>query len=316
MKSEPILVLKNNETIESMMHDDSRGVVLLGTSEGRILLVKTLELNAFMMGNRTIYASAIGGAGEESDAQPKNIRYGIIDRILEITSGYEIINWKSVDMPLGAESNGTSVGTFTTPILWAGENFGWWGDLSWSQVIPSGCRVVVQVRTGGSAEAVQNANWMTLEGVASGNVVKSLDYLSTAGGYGQIKVHLESPSMTASPSVSDLVLPFFSKHVSYFFTVKMVMKKGTGIKGGMLVATVSVPTNTDVKWGVTNSASVDWNDYVEVIPGEMFTLPAGFGDRIKVGARMVSYDDERYPSIDEFALTFDSDIDNVIGEDE
>jgi hypothetical protein len=142
---------------------------------------------------------------------------------------------------------------------------------------------------------------------------KSLDDMSIAGAYAQVKVHLESPSTTDSPAVSALVLPYYARHVSYFFTVKTSLRKGTSIRGGMLVGAASVPENTEVKWGVANSASVDWNDYIEVQPGKVFSLPEGFGDRIRVGARMVAYDDERYPVIDEFALSFDSDIDNIVG---
>lgn len=313
MKSEPILALKNGETVMSMMYDRPRGAVLVGTSDGRILIIRRLGMNAFMAGDRTIYASAIGPSGEESDAKHRNVRYGIIDRILEISSSHEIARWKKFENPTGIDSNKKSIGTFTTPVLWAGENFGWWGDLSWSQSLPDGCRVVVQARMAGSSDAVSSAKWMTLESDSSGMVVKSLDESSIAGSYAQIRVHLESPAGSDSPEVSTLILPFFTRHVSYFFTVKMSMHKGTDIRGGMLVGVVSMPENTDVKWGVANSASADWNDYVEVTPGKAFTLPEGFGDRIKVGARMVSYDDERYPSVDEFSLTFDSDVDNLIG---
>jgi hypothetical protein len=313
MKSEPILILKNGEIITSMVYDDAKGFVLLGTSEGRILLVKKLGLNAFMMGNRTIYASVTGGAGIEIEAQPKNIRYGLMDRIFEITSGHQITRWKSFDNPSGIDVHTTNVGTFTTPVLWAGENFGWWGDISWSQVIPAGCRVVIQIRAGGSTEGVLSAVWKTFEETTSGNITKSLDEIAIAGSYAQVKVYLESPAATVNPQVSNLILPFLAKHVSYFFTVKMAMEKGTNIKGGMLVGLVSTPANTEVKWGVTNSPSVNWNDYIEVTPGKIFALPEGFGDRIKVGAKMIVYDNEVYPSIDEFALTFDSDIDNLIG---
>ena len=313
MKSEPILMLKNGETVGAMMYDSARGVTLLGTSEGRILLVKRLGLNAYMMGNRTIYASATSGAGEELEAPSRNVSYGIMDRIVEITSEHEITRWKSFENPSGIDVVRTCVGTFTTPVLWAGENFGWWGTLSWSQVVPSGGRAVVQARMGGSEDGVLSSAWTTFEEGDSGSVTKSLDDLSTAGSYAQVRVHLESTSAAATPSVSNLVLPFFSRHVSYFFTVKMAMERGTGIRGGMLVGLVSTPPNTGVQWGVSNGATADWNDYVEVTPGKAFALPEGFGDRIKVGARMASYDDENYPSVDEFALTFDSDIDNLIG---
>ena len=44
----------------------------------------------------------------------------------------------------------------------------------------------------------------------------------------------------------------------------------------------------------------------------MFGLPDNFGDRLKVGAKMLVYDDENAPSVDEFSVAFDSDIDNLV----
>jgi len=305
--------LKNGETVSSMAYCPFKKSVVLGTSEGRILLVKTLGLNGFMMGNRTIYSSATTGAGIESEAAPVNVQYGLIDRIIEITSSREITRWRKFDRPTGIDVTRTSVGMFTTGVLWAGQDFGWWGDLSWAQTIPDGCRVAVQVRVAGTSDAVAGTAWRTFEETTSGTITKSLDELSTAGSYAQMRVLLESADASASPQVTALVLPFMAKHVSYFFTVKMVMEKGSNIRGGMLVGVSSAPANTDVRWGVADSASADWNDYVEVTPGKMFSLPEGFGDRIKVGAKMASYDDECYPSIDEFGLTFESSIDNILG---
>jgi hypothetical protein len=195
--------------------------------------------------------------------------------------------------------------------MWAGEDFGWWGNATWTQTINGG-RVVVAIRIASSEEGLLSAPWVTHESVASGAVIWPLDDMSAAGSYAQFRIVMESTVNNANPLVTGLVIPYYSRHASYFFMTKLAMTKGSDIKGGLLTAAVSVPKHTEVKWGVANSNTADWNNFLSITPDKLFELPDGFGNRMKIGAKLLSYDDERYPSIDEFAVSFDSNIDNLI----
>lgn len=314
MRTDPILKLKNNEEVRSLFCDPTSGAVLVGTSQGRILLIKKLASNAYLSGNRTIYAATKNCLGEETNIGHINVRYGLIDKIVEIANDLSITRWKTVANPIGVDTNSSMSGIFTTPILYAGEDFGWWGNATWSQTIQEGNKVVLAIRVANSEKTLLSTKWEIHEEITSGSQSWALDYLSTAGAYAQIKVVLESSTNT-TPVISSLVLPYYSKHASYFFLTKISMIRGTSIKGGLLTNSVSVPINTAIKWGMSGGQSTNWNDFNPINPDKLFSLPENFGDRFKIGAKMISYDDERYPSIDEFAIGFDSDIDNLINKD-
>lgn len=311
MRTIPILKLNGDEEIRTLFRDGADGPVLVGTSEGRILLIKHLATTAYMTGDRTIYAKTIDSNGELSGAAFVNLRYGLLDKIAELTSELTVTRWKDVRRPSGAEAVKTVSGVFTTPVLWAGEDFGWWGNAAWTQATNGG-RVVAAIRLASSEDGLLSAPWITHESLESGSVTWPLEDMSAAGSYAQFRIVMESTVNNANPSVTGLVLPYHSRHASYFFMTKLTMTKGSGIKGGLLTTAVSVPKHTEVKWGVANSNTADWNDFLSVTPDKLFELPDGFGDRMKVGAKLLSYDDERYPSIDEFAVSFDSNIDNLI----
>jgi hypothetical protein len=312
MRTQPILKMTDGEEVKTMFLDESSGAVLVGTSQGRILAIRSLASNAYLMGERTIYATRINGRGEESATSGVNVRYGLVDKVVELASDMSVTRWKDVVSPAGAESYSTVSGVFTTPVLWAGEDFGWWGDASWTQTVGSDSRVVVAIRVASSEEAVLSAPWKSMEMTTSGLQSWSLDEFSIAGSYAQARVILSSGVASDIPVVSGFVLPYYAKHASYFFLTKITMEKGTSIRGGLLTASVSVPRNTEVKWGVAPNNTADWNTFTRITPDKLFELSETFGDRLKVGVKMITYDDERTPSIDEFSVVFDSNVDNLV----
>jgi hypothetical protein len=311
MRTEPILKLDNEENIRSLFCDPISGSVLVGTSQGRILLVNQLSSNAYFAGNRTIYASRKNCQGEDSEIAHVNVQYGLHDRVVELTDEMVITRWKSIRGLSSVEGYTKVSGVFTTPVLWVGEDFGWWDNMTWNQTVGENSRVVIAIRVAGSEDDLLKSLWITNEEITSGAKTWNLDRFSAMGGYAQMKIVLESTIESENPTISNLVLPYYARHASYFFTTKISMTKGTSIRGGLLTASVSVPRNTEIKWGVS-SGSANWNDVIPIIPDKLFTLPEDFGDRLKVGAKLFVYDNERYPTIDEFSIAFDSDIDNLI----
>jgi len=312
MRTEPILQLNNQEEIRSLFCDPVSSSVIIGTSQGRILVVNQLSSNAYMAGNRTIYASCKNCNGDKTSESYVNIKYGLKDKLIELTDSMTITRWKSIRGISSVEGYSKVSGIFTTPILYAGEDFGWWENMSWTQEVSENNRVVIAIRVASSEENLLKSTWITNEEISSGAKTWNLDKFSASGSYAQIKIVLESEISSDNPSVSNLILPYKARHASYFFTTKLSMTKGTSIRGGLLTASVLIPRNTEVKWGVSSGSS-NWNDFTQITPNKLFELPEDFGDRLKVAAKMISYDNVRYPTINEFSVAFDSDIDNLIG---
>jgi hypothetical protein len=240
------------------------------------------------------------------------VKYGLLNKIAELTDEMTVSRWKTVIKPFAAESYDTISGVFTTPVLWAGEDFGWWGNAEWNQTLGPNNKAILAIRVAGTENALLSSNWVTYESTTSGSQSWNLDGLSTAGGFAQMKIVLTSTSATENPIISSLVIPYYTKHASYYFATKITMAKGSSIKGGLLTTAVSVPRNTEIKWGVSDKNSVNWNDFISITPDKLFSLPDNFGDRVKIGAKILTYDDERYATIDEFSVAFNAELDNLI----
>jgi hypothetical protein len=71
------------------------------------------------------------------------------------------------------------------------------------------------------------------------------------------------------------------------------------------------PQNTEIRFGIAGTNTADWNDYTVVDPNKLFSL--GNLERMKVGIKMISYDDN-YPEVAEFSLLTGSELDNNINE--
>jgi hypothetical protein len=66
-----------------------------------------------------------------------------------------------------------------------------------------------------------------------------------------------------------------------------------------MVANITEPIHTEVKVGISNQHSTNWNDYTVMKFNEFFDL-ANY-ENVKVGIKMISYD-EQVPEVAEFAL--------------
>ena len=87
------------------------------------------------------------------------------------------------------------------------------------------------------------------------------------------------------------------------------MERDSNVKTGLMVANITEPQNTEIKFGVANENSSDWNDYTVVETDRFFDLD-NF-ESVKVGIKMISYSDE-IPEVAEFAFISGAEIDNII----
>lgn len=125
------------------------------------------------------------------------------------------------------------------------------------------------------------------------------------------KVEMETTVSSDRPSVTDLKVSYAAKHSVYFFTNKIRIDSD-GFKNVILTASHTSPVRTEVSFAVGPSESVSWDDYSIVNLGIIESVPASFGNGMRVGIRMSSFDGLNVPTVHEFALEFQGGDDRQI----
>jgi len=306
MERIPILKLRGDAEIQSLHYDSDKNVILIGVSDGRIIMMNSFASTAFLTGARSVYGRFWDGFANVSDVAWSNITYAIHNRILEVAENRSLLGWKAVSKPFAAESAERVSGVFTSPVLWGGEDFVRWNDLTWAQSVLSNTSVKVAIRVANSIDDVLSSDWMFFSGDGA-SVTRSLDKFNLSGAYIQVQVTMDTEVEDVTPVVSSLSLSYETKFAVYFFTVKMVMEKGTNINAGLVTGHMTIPQNTEVKFGIAKSNTANWHDYVGVDLDKAFEVPQDFKDRMKIGIKFVSYSPSAYPVVDEFAVAFSGD---------
>jgi hypothetical protein len=316
MKAIPILELHDGAEIRALYHDQERGVLLAGISDGRIIKISSLASTAYLTGNRSLLAEVKDGFGNASDAGWSNLFYGLRNRIIEASEDKAPVRWKSVEKPFSADSVPKVMAVFTSPPMDAGEDFMRWNTLDWDQSVASGTGIKVGARVAETEGGLASVPWTMFESSSSGSISDSLDGFNHKGSFIQLRVEMTTEASGQTPEVARLVASYTTKFAVYFFTTKFSLEKGTNIGEGLLTASMSVPTNTEVKFGVTGTNSSDWTDYFEITPDELFAFPEEMDDKLKVGIKLISYSELAAPVVDEFAISFGGDKKNLLNEQE
>ena len=309
--STPILELPQGVHVISMLPDPLLNVVLLGLSDGRILKLDYIASNAFLTGERSLYAQIQNQFGLVSSSSWVNLLYRLHQKAVTLSSAGAIESIYESEMPFSANQTNESVGVFTTPVLWGGSDFSYWNELVYDQVVATGTRAYVGIRVGATSEEVLLADWVNYE-LTGSSIVQSLDFFNSFGSYMQIRVVLISSVADLTSSVSNLSVTYQTKYAVYCFTRKFLLDRNTDLKSALITATVTVPTYTEVKFGVTGSNSVDWRDYTIVELDKSFAVPAGVEDQIKVGIKFITESVSAAPVVDGFALMFGGDVMNQL----
>jgi hypothetical protein len=309
----PILKVRDGSEVKSLYYNANKDVVLIGMSDGRILKMNYLASTAFLTGDRSVFVQAKDGFGNLSGTSWSNIFFGIKDKIMEIASDKSVSRWKSVTKPFSADSPGKIVGTFASPIMWAGEDLCFWKTLEWTQSISNGTSVRVLARVGPTPDALLSSDWKSFSAPDGANSASgSLDDFNNRGAYLQLGAKLETWSSGSSPEIARIAATYETKHAVYFFTTKFVLDKGSNMQNGLITGRMTVPEKTEVKFGIAGTNTADWSQYVAVDLDKTFAMPEDVKSRLKVGIKFVSYSDEAYAVVDEFAVAVGADVDNTI----
>jgi len=312
----PILVLPEWEYITDMMVDTVKSGILFATSYGRILFCSKIAVNAYLTGNRRVFAEVKNGFGNKSDTTWTNLLYALHRRIAEINSSKEIVKWK-YEVDSSAIITDRISGIFLSPILVVKEDLGFWKQLMWKENKPTDTEIIICIRTGTSEDDLKSKTWDFCfvsrdsdRGYGStGWIIRDLQNLDLKGQYIQFKITMTTDSKNISPSMINLVISYSTKYALYFFTTKFVLESDSDLKTGLIVANITEPQNTEIKFGIANKNSSDWNDYTVVELNKLFNL--NDFDRFKVGIKMINYGDN-IPQVAEFALVAGGLKDNTV----
>lgn len=298
------------ERITATFFDADTNALLVGLSDGRIVMGRGLTDNAFLTGSRDVSAVATDYFGNPSHRGVEKMVFGLCDAILEVAASKRLLAWKSVSRPFSAERVQDIRATFLTPVLDAGRDFVRWDTVAWRQDVVSGGSVVVSVRCGADSGAVSAAPWVSWT-TDDADASFSLDAFNPTGRMIQARVEMLSSS-AASTSMGSLSLGYHKLRAAYFFTTKFSLEKGTDARRGLLTCGMTKPQNSEISFGVSKSNSGDWRDYVEVPVGQAFDVPSPGVDSVKVGIRLVPYDAVAVPEVDEFAVMIGGEKDNLL----
>ena len=314
MRATPILTLPEETQINAIFVDKTNGGILIGTSDGKIIKMDMLVSNAFLTGERSIYADMQDGFGSISDVGFSNLTYELKNQIIKINEDKEIELIKEFVFPIStSQMDSLVVATFTSPVLYGGDDFICWKSVEWQQNVSDGTNTSIKFRAGTTAENIELSPWESISYTSStGDISVSLDDFSGKGSYIQFAIELTTMAQNISPSVYNLNIFYRTIPASFFFTQKFILKKQSNASSMMLIANVHKPKYTEVKFGVSDGKTTEWRDYYPIDIEKINEMPSGIKDRIKIGIKFISNISTATPSVDEFALMFKSEKQNLL----
>lgn len=297
-----ILSLPNGEYITSMAKDEAMGGIIFLTSNGRILTCYESLVNAYMTGDRTVYAEVKDGFGNVSDQAWTSFFYALYNKVVEVNDSKEIIEYKYAIDTVAIKENRVT-GVYISPEMLINEDLGFWRQLIWQEVKPEDTEITVCLRSADTKEDLLKMPWdfcfISDDSDVNGSVVRDLLKYKLDGKYIQFKVTMSTDKKSLSPSIANIGVVYSTKYAVYFFTTKFSLDPNTDITTGLMTANVTQPPNTELRFGIANKNSSDWNDYKTVNLDRFFELSKT--DKLKVGIKMISYGDN-IPSVGEFAI--------------
>ena len=319
----PIFKTNNGSNISMLKYAIGHGVLYPVSEHGDVYKISELEDNAFGHGDRRVYTQILDGIGNRMDGP-------ITDFTFELYRAVASVNQDEQDFTIvaenidawSAERKSVMTGIYVSDVLAAGEDFGYWKDIAWTQSCHDS-RIVVAVKTGNTIEEVLAKDWERYfeepcvpyyGGSSSTSVIKDLDFFNLRGTYIQFKVELTVEIGDGVPEVRDLVISYVGKHSVFFFTDKIRIERGTEFGNAIITASVTLPNRTEVVFAYGPGDSVDWSRYKVVESGRLVQIPASYRERMRVGIRFTSYDAVNAATVHEFAFSFDSDDENKINE--
>jgi len=308
-----MLIADDRSKISHVSHYGERNMLIATSDSGDTYSVDEVSDNVYGYGNAPVYGAILDGLGWEWVVDPLTLRLEKSNQVLSVSEG--AFTTVSTGVVYGTSGKLTGKATYISDVLSVGDDFGFWKTISWSQDL-AGERVVVAVKVGDTADEVATKDWeryfetpSSYYNYSSGSVAQvDLDRFNLKGSHFMFKIEMETQVSSNKPSVRDLRVAYAAKHSVFFFTNRIKIDSD-GFDEVILTASRTLPVRTEISFGVGPGDSVDWADYKALDLGEMASVPNSFGNRMRAGIRMTSFDTVNFPTVHEFALEFSSDDD-------
>jgi len=324
MNFTPVFKSKKGD-ISYLKYANGIGSVFAMTFSGVINRLDSFPSNLFGRGLSYIFSQIENGEGDLSDPVDTSIYYDLYHMLISLNGTSEEFTPVKENVEIFSTSKNSKVtAIYISDVLKADEDFGFWKNITWKQTVSS-ARIVVALKVAETEEELLKLKWQYYisetpsEGYGSPHpseyvVIKDLDRFNLKGRYMQFKVELETDSAFVNPIVSEFIITYAAKHAVFFFTRKIKIDRTTNLDNIILTANYSEPENTEIRFGLANSNTANWQDYKIVNLDELITLPSNWGSILKVGIKLSSYSDTKYPVIQEFAFLLGTDSDNKLNE--
>ena len=298
-------------------------VVCNGTDLTRI---SEFPQDAFGRGLFRAYSQVLNGEGDFTDVASFPLYYDLYHAVARLngsTDDFTVVK-DEVDA-FSVLKHAKVTGVYTSEVLVADEDFGYWKTISWTQCA-SVSRVIVAIKVSETQEELLESDWQYYiseepqpayyGGATSGclDVTKSLDRFNLKGRYMQFQITFETTVESDVPELSEFLITYATKEAVYFFTRKIRIDKTSNIDDILITASVTTPQKTEVRFGITDTNSADWEDYQIVELNELTHLPEDFGTTVKVGVRLSSYSAMAVPIVHEFAFLLGTESDNTLNQ--
>jgi len=306
----PILTLPQGTEIKSILTCDSG--VFLGLSDGRILRMDGIYRNAYLTGERSIYAQVQDAFGQTSGIGWSNLLYRLSNKILRLNNA-SVVNSYDAKLPFSATQTSSVIGVFTSPVLFAGSDFGYWDQLIYAQSALPNTKIRIGIRVGNTEQICLSATWRYFES-QNENVTVDLSGFNQSGAYIQSQIELTTLAKNLTPLVSSLTLSFKTRYAVYLFTRRFDLDSNTNLKSGIITANITSPLHTKVIFGISGKDSNDWSEYTPVTIDESFAMPESIKSSIKIGVKMASEISTDYASVAGFSIMLSGDVENQINQ--
>lgn len=301
MIAKEILHLNTEQRITSLFVDKQSNNILLGLNDGRIIKANRSVINAYATGKRVVSAVVEDAYGNISNEVALNVLYLLRNAILKVDGNEAVSSTWTANCPYSAIETGEIKGIFTSQPLWAGEDFIFWKEIMWDIANPTGTKTTLQVRSAPTSDSLEASEWKTFN-ASSGQHFESLDTLDIKNPWLQTRCILTTSNKNHTPIVAKVAVVYRTKFSVYFYTTKFVMERNSNLESGLLIANMDIPRNTEVKIGVADNNSSEWNGYQIIDPEKSFLINKKDSERIKIGFKLISNSPDTYATIDEFAL--------------
>lgn len=309
--------------VVNLKYNNGCGAMFAFTDLGKIVRIKNLPYDFMGRGLTNVFCQILNGEGDFSSLIYDSCYYDLYQAIALLNSRENTYSFIQSDVRSFSAFKHTKVtALYVSDVLKADEDFGFWKTITWRQT-SSDSRVTVAIKVANTEEELLKTDWQyyiskespDLYGQSQGlpfTVTESLNRFNLKGRFLMFKVEMETADKFDNPIVGDFIISYASKHSVFFFTRKIKITKTSNIDNLIFTANLSEPEKTEVKFGITNSNSADWEDYKIITLDQLVSLPSDYGNSVKIGVKMSSYSETKYPVVQEFSFLVGSESEDLL----